>query len=185
MPVPTTIDDLSTTAASNSPAGSDTPADGDNFIRALSAFVAILRDKLDGTSASGTLTTPVFSGTPTGTVTSGTYTPTLTNTTNISASTSATCQYIRVGASVTVSGQLQMDPSAASALTQLGISLPVASTFASAGQCAGTASRAPTSTCILARIKGDTINGRAQLEYISDGSIGNDGWSFQFTYLIV
>ena len=39
MPIPTSITDLSTTAASNSPAGSDSPTDGDNFIRALSAFI--------------------------------------------------------------------------------------------------------------------------------------------------
>lgn len=44
MPVPTSIDDLSTTAGSNSPSGADSPGDGDNYIRALSAFIAQLRD---------------------------------------------------------------------------------------------------------------------------------------------
>ena len=50
MPVPSSINDLSTTAASNSPGGGETPADGDNYIRALSAFIAQLRDLLNGTS---------------------------------------------------------------------------------------------------------------------------------------
>lgn len=40
MPVPSTIADLSTTAASNSPQGSESPTEGDNYIRALSAIVA-------------------------------------------------------------------------------------------------------------------------------------------------
>lgn len=40
MPIPTSISDLSTTAASNSPAGSESPTEGDNYIRALSAIIA-------------------------------------------------------------------------------------------------------------------------------------------------
>lgn len=40
MPIPSTIADLSTTAASNSPSGSDSPTEGDNFLRALSAIIA-------------------------------------------------------------------------------------------------------------------------------------------------
>lgn len=68
MPIPTTIDDLSPTAASNSPAGSDSPVDGDNFLRAHASFIALLRDKLDGTDASGTIKQPIFSGTASGTL---------------------------------------------------------------------------------------------------------------------
>lgn len=45
MPVPTQISDLSTTAASNSPAGSDnTFPDLDNYLRAHAKFIADLRD---------------------------------------------------------------------------------------------------------------------------------------------
>ena len=39
MPIPTVITDLSATIASNSPAGGDPPTQGDDFIRALSAFI--------------------------------------------------------------------------------------------------------------------------------------------------
>ena len=45
MPVPSLITDLSTTAASNSPAGSESARGTvDDYIRALSAFIATLRD---------------------------------------------------------------------------------------------------------------------------------------------
>lgn len=66
MPIPSSITDLSTTASSNSPSGGDSPGDGDDFIRALSAFIATLRDKLNGTAATGTVKQPVFDGTATG-----------------------------------------------------------------------------------------------------------------------
>lgn len=44
MPIPTTISDLSTTAASNYPAGSDSPSVLDDVQRAHAAFIAGLRD---------------------------------------------------------------------------------------------------------------------------------------------
>jgi Chaperone of endosialidase len=44
MPIPTVITDLSATAASNSPSGSDAPSDGDNFLRAHGAFIKQLYD---------------------------------------------------------------------------------------------------------------------------------------------
>lgn len=44
MPVPTLITELSTTAASNSPPGSDSPATIDDYLRANAAFIAQLRD---------------------------------------------------------------------------------------------------------------------------------------------
>lgn len=61
MPVPTAITDLSSTASSNSPAGTDSPVDGDNFIRALSKFI---RDLYDGalTLSNKTLAAPTITG---------------------------------------------------------------------------------------------------------------------------
>lgn len=44
MPVPSSINDLSTTAGSNSPPGSESPATLDDYIRALSSFIALIRD---------------------------------------------------------------------------------------------------------------------------------------------
>lgn len=48
MPVPNSIDDLSTTPAENSPLGTEQVFPNlDNYMRALAAFVAQLRDRLD------------------------------------------------------------------------------------------------------------------------------------------
>ena len=58
MPVPTTIDQLSTTAASNYPAGTDSPATLDDVQRAHGAFIAQIRDGVQVTNASAK-TTPV------------------------------------------------------------------------------------------------------------------------------
>ena len=45
MPVPSTIDDLSTSAGANSPLGSESPNILDNVMRAHAAFIAQLRDE--------------------------------------------------------------------------------------------------------------------------------------------
>lgn len=50
MPIPASINDLSTTASSNGPAGSETPTDGDGYLRAHAGFIAELRDNLNGTT---------------------------------------------------------------------------------------------------------------------------------------
>lgn len=58
MPTPTVITDLSTTAASNFPSGSDSPASLDDVQRAHGAFIAQLRDGAHVPSATAK-TTPV------------------------------------------------------------------------------------------------------------------------------
>lgn len=59
MPVPASINDLSTTAGSNSPGGGENPfPDLDNHIRALASFIAVLRDgKLDASTVSAYMLT--------------------------------------------------------------------------------------------------------------------------------
>lgn len=83
------------------------------------------------------------SGAVTGTtnqyVASGTYTPTLTNGSNVSSSSIATCQWIRVGNVVTVSGAIFVDPTAASTATVVSISLPIASNFTGSSNLGGAA----------------------------------------------
>ena len=114
-------------------------------------------------------------------VTSGTYTPTLTAVTNVAASTAYACQYMRVGNVVTVSGKLDVDPTLA-ASTLLGISLPIASTLSAAEKCAGTAV-SNTVASEAAAIEADTINNRAQMEWIAV-TLANHSMFFSFTYLI-
>lgn len=48
MPVPASITDLSTTAGSNSPPGSESPATLDDYLRAHAAFIAQLRAVIGG-----------------------------------------------------------------------------------------------------------------------------------------
>lgn len=187
MPVPSTIDDLSTTASNNSPPGSETPKDGDNYIRAYGAFIATLRDKLNGTANTGTVQAATFQGTHTfssGNLLHGTYTPTLTNGTNVSGSTSAVCQWLRVGNTVTVSGRISVTHTSGVTATDIGISLPVASAITSAIQCAGVAVSSDATAPVAGEVYGDATNDRATALYTS-ASAGSNTLTFQFTYLVV
>lgn len=73
--------------------------------------------------------------------TSGTYTPTLTNTTNVAASTAYACQYMRVGDVITVSGKVDIDPTAPGA-TVLRMDLPFPPGFGNDFEAGGTANSA-------------------------------------------
>lgn len=112
----------------------------------------------------------------------GTYTPTLTNVTNIDSSTAFTCQYMRVGSMVTVSGKVTIDPTASSA-TELGMSLPIASNLASEEQLGGNASD-NTSNTHAVRIKADATNNRAAFVFNPSGT-GSADYSFIFMYQII
>lgn len=112
---------------------------------------------------------------------SGTYTPTLTNSVNVAASAAFSCQYLRLGSVVTVSGQVSIDPTAAGD-TQLEISLPIASNFAAANELGGTA---------VAPVVGEAgalfasaANDRAVLEFQAV-STANNLWWFTCTYRII
>lgn len=112
----------------------------------------------------------------------GTYTPTITAVTNVSATTARLCTYMRVGNTVTVSGQLDIDPTA-TGITVVGISLPIASNFTTVYQLGG-AGHAPTVAGHGASIMADTTNDRAQLSYVD--SVGSNGtMTFTFTYQVV
>lgn len=114
----------------------------------------------------------------------GTYTPTLTNVANVDASTAYVCQYLRVGARVMVSGRIDVDPTAATTTTRVGISLPIPSNFSSATgeQCAGTAV-AP-AVVQAGSIAADATNDRADLQFIS-ADAANHGMFFSFLYQVL
>ena len=119
-----------------------------------------------------------------GNIFSGTYTPTLSNTTNVASSTSAICQYMRVGNVVTVSGEIVIVPTAGTTTaTYLGISLPVASNLAATRQLAGTAVDS-FNLNTPGRIRGVSATDVAQLEFYAKETTSRT-WSFQFTYLVV
>ena len=127
-----------------------------------------------------TLTSATISGTG-GNIYSGTYTPTLTGVTNIDAVTANVCQYMRVGSTVTVSGMIGVDATAAGNYT-FRCTLPVASNFTNASQCNG----ALTASGGLgySRIVADTVNDVAQFDG-NTSSTANNNCSFSFTYQIL
>jgi hypothetical protein len=113
----------------------------------------------------------------------GTYTPALTNVANLDASTAYTTQYIRVGAMVYVFGLFSADATAAaSTLTDLGMSLPIASNLGFLGELAGTLNE--TNGNANGVIYGDTANGRANLRWLSLNA-ANANFSFHFGYRII
>jgi len=111
---------------------------------------------------------------------SGTYTPTLTGVANIDAVTAYACKYLRVGNIVHVAGKMDVDATAV-ALTQIGISLPIASNLATDGDARGGASSLVPETMV---IRGDAVNDRAEMIYTAV-STANHGVSFWFTYEII
>lgn len=114
---------------------------------------------------------------------SGTYTPTLTIVANLNAVTAYACQYCRVGDMVIVSGKCDVNPDITATSTQLGISLPVASNFATAQQCGGTAF-SPTIAAQGAGILADTVNDRAQMQWVA-GDVSNQPMTFLFAYRVI
>lgn len=152
MPIPATIDDLSPTASSNGPAGSETPTDGDGYLRAHAGFIAELRNKLDGTSDTGTVKNAEFSGTMTGAaswddeqtfasvggaVDGDTFLPDGFAITNVASVSTGSCHYTRVNSTVSGSGYVSVTPSGAGTIV-FEIEPPFASDFSSAFDASGT-----------------------------------------------
>lgn len=117
------------------------------------------------------------------TFTAGTYTPTLTNVANLDATTARLCTWLRIEASVMVSGQLDADPTTTATATKIGISLPVASNFSTAFQCGGTAA-SPAISGQPAAIYADATNDRAQMEW-KTVDVTNQTMCFSFLYQVI
>jgi hypothetical protein len=114
---------------------------------------------------------------------SGTYTPTLTNSANLTASTARLCTFSRIGNSVTVAGQVDIDPTTTLTLTTLGISLPVASNFTTAFQAGGVGSAISVADG-SAGIQSDATNDRITFQYVCTDTT-NHTMTFTFTYQIL
>ena len=112
----------------------------------------------------------------------GTYTPTLTGVTNVASSAAYVCQYLRVGNTVTVSGQLQITPTSGNTYTELGVSLPIASAFTADRQLGGSGGGKGTQVT-AALLHADITNDRAHFE--TRPGAGSQEYFFSFTYLIL
>jgi hypothetical protein len=151
-------------------------------LRANGSGVAFGAVNLASTAAvTGTLA--VGNGGTAVTVPSGVYTPTLFNTLNMTASTAYQCQWMRVSDRVIVSGSVDVDPTAPATVTQLGISLPVASDLGAATDLSGTAF-ANRIASMGAAILGDSANDRAIMEWVST-DVTNQGMWFIFMYRVL
>jgi hypothetical protein len=119
-----------------------------------------------------------------GNVFSGTYTPTLTNVTNAPTIVANAFQYMRVGNVVTVSGSLNIDPTTASILTEVRISLPIASDLIATTQVSGTChGNWVIGVGDSGSISGDSVNNGALLRTIPPNASAAV-YSVQFTYLV-
>jgi len=114
--------------------------------------------------------------------TTGTYTPTLTNVTNLDTSGASVCAYTKIGTVVTVSGRVDLDPTAAGAV-ELGISLPIASNFTDNKQCSGIAF-CNTVAGQGAAILSDLTNDRASLQFVAVDT-SNRVMMFIFQYQVL
>lgn len=112
----------------------------------------------------------------------GTYTPTITNVANVDSTTANLSFYLRVGDLVFVFGYLDVDPTAAaSTLTQVRISLPVASNLQALADLTGVA--AGNSVNESGLILANTANDAAALNFLS-ATTASHAMSYVFGYRI-
>jgi hypothetical protein len=116
-----------------------------------------------------------------GELVAGTWTPTLTNVSNLDSSTAFQCQYSRIGGTVTGSGKVTLDPTAAAA-TEIGISLPVASNFGADEDAAGVAYSQTNAQG--GAISADTANDRMALKFLAIGTASVTLY-FTFSYQVI
>ena len=117
-----------------------------------------------------------------GTTASGTYTPTYTGLANVDSTTAYTCQYSRVGDTVTVSGYVMINATADNTSTRLSITLPVSSTTSSVNYANGTISQ------VGGGAAGSIIGYGANTAEIGFSVLANTGdvyYSFIFAYRII
>lgn len=110
-----------------------------------------------------------------------TYTPTLTNVANVTGSTAYTFTYTRIGNQIEVFGEVDIDPTVTLTITQLGISLPIASALANTYDAVGTS---VDDLSTSARITGDVANARAELR-MTPVDVTNRRFSIRFSYKFI
>lgn len=127
-----------------------------------------------------------FAGVERGVTAQGsTYTPTLTNTANLDSSTTSEWQYLRVGNTVTTSGRITMDPTAAAeASTTLGITIPIASNFGAAADATGACTIYNVQTERSITVEADSTNDRFTVQFLSDHNT-EQTWSCHVSYQVI
>lgn len=114
----------------------------------------------------------------------GTYTPTASGAVNVTANTQHLAQWLRNGDTVTVSGNMEIQPTAAAdTATRLRISLPVASALANTFECCGAGVNISGLYRAIA-IYGDVASDTAELAFAAD-STSNRTCTYHFTYRVI
>lgn len=117
-------------------------------------------------------------------LTSGSYTPVATLGTNMASATSLSALYTRIGDIVTVSGRMTADPTAASAQTEVSITLPIASDIAASTDVEGVATAHLTTVSAAGFVYGDPTNNRAVIRFASPTTVAlNLFYSFHYRLL--
>jgi hypothetical protein len=115
------------------------------------------------------------------TLESGTYIPSINNIKNINSSKAFSCQYMRIGDVVTVSGKIDVTVLAIGKETKLEFSLPISTTFTGDNELAGT--MALNNGNENGAVYANTINGNAKVVFKSINS-GKRSCYFTFTYRV-
>lgn len=127
-------------------------------------------------------------GTVTGTanqfIASGTlFTPTGFTGINVTALTPRTCQWIRVGNVVTVSGACNITTTAA-ATSRFSLSIPIASNLANTFELCGSFGALVAVADTMFTVSGDTTNDRAFFEFVSGGGVSREVF-YTYTYVVL
>lgn len=102
----------------------------------------------------------------------GEYTPTLTNVANAGALSVNRCFWARESGSsyVTVWFNINVTPTANATLTDIGLTLPIASNLGVSNDLIGTGAGGQNATLNAANVIGDTVNDRATIRYLSNAT---------------
>jgi len=117
-------------------------------------------------------------------IASGTYTPSLTGLANVASSVMAVCQYMRVGNVVTVSGRINVTPTAPATISNFLLALPIASTIANTSNLGGSGTFDTNTVINAVSIMGNIGNNKAYFQFISSGTTSTP-LAFSFTYVIL
>lgn len=117
-------------------------------------------------------------------VETGTYTPTITGVLNVAASTAYELQWLRVGKVVTISGRIDIDPTADATLTLATIDLPVVGANFGTDDGGGVAVEAGGATDTIAEMAPANASTSAGITFMSR-STSNVQFYFTFTYQII
>jgi len=134
-----------------------------------------------GLSSSGSL--QVGGGAAIAVLDSGTYTPTATLSTNMAAATPTVAIWLRVGNMVMVAGAITLDVTTTGISSEVDLSLPVASDFASSADLAGSGS-AQTIAVEAQAIFANVASNRATMQYLANTAASHVA-RFTFMYQVI